>query len=1239
MSKDTIHVFNNLNVKGVIANGEIGTAGQVLHSNGTATYWAIDENAGGTITSVATANGLSGGPITTTGTIGVVTGSTLTVNAAGIHVNSALSITDLALTGNLTVSGTRTYVNTTTLEVGDNIVTLNADLGANPPTENAGIEIMRGTSANAQFIWDESNDRWSTNGQPIAISSLIAAGAASGITTLAAGNTTITGFANISSTLAVAGITTFSGNVVFGSVGLSANGGFGTAGQVLHSNGTAAYWAADNDTTYNFSTGLVDTSGTITINSAYIATISANNASFLGGTAAASYQLNSTLAANVATLSAAAVVKTVTGTAAAELVRGNMGDNDQARILIGATGTNAGYLEIATADDGNEPIYVRQYTGVFSTLTRTATLLDGSGNTTFPGSLSAGNIGTAATANHIVQRDSNADDYRRYGFAQYFNMSHAASGATTDTVFYSSGDDYIRKNTATGFRASLNVPTRTGGDASGTWGINVTGSAGSLSDTSSYFINRGNIAAASIDTAVGLGVWNQLNAGDSHTIIAGGAGGSTSTVQMRFHYTGSMEFRNRTDSSTWTAFKTVLTNANYNSYAPTLTGTGASGTWAISVTGNAATVTNGLYTSGDQTIGGVKTFSSRAQITQQDTINTTTPGTTKYGLHFNGQTTADQATGITWNGGAGDTGNAHAGIYVQGSGSYGSKMYLATTDSYVTGAKTFFNSDHTGQSNFIRAYTTSVGSFRAPLFYDSNDTAYYVDPAGGSRLGGIITFDGGSNVNAAGDFFAQRSGGSTGVYYFVDGGSKYLYWDGSQYVFGPAGSVSASTIIASSASVRAPIFYDSNDTGYYIDPNATADNALRMRGGALFGPNTTWSAYLMVGGNGRGGYVDSATTASVSVTNGNLHIDSASGFNTYINWYDGTDLLVGAGDSTTTRFRVYGSSDYTISSGSSRAPLFYDSDNTGFFVDPNSTSSQYRIAIANGIALTGQLALVGSGATLDNATGARLTENYGPVWNLSNSATWHHQVINGSMLCGFLASGANWGSGRVVASSDMRATLFYDYDDTGYYTDPNSTSYINILGAAGRIYTGYDSGQTNAVSCSNWFRSNGNTGWFNASYGGGVVMEDGTYVRIYNGKALYVPNAIDATGNITAYYSDERLKTRTGQIQNAIDKVKTLDGFYYVENETAKELGYNNTEQQVGLSAQQVQAILPEAIHMAPVDIAVDENGNKYSKSGENYLTVDYSRLVPLLIEAIKEQQAHINKLETKINSFEQRLI
>lgn len=67
---------------------------------------------------------------------------------------------------------------------------------------------------------------------------------------------------------------------------------------------------------------------------------------------------------------------------------GKAGGNDYWRIGGQATADNAGYMEIATADDANEPIYVRQYSGVYSTLSRTLTLLDASGNTSMPGSLS-----------------------------------------------------------------------------------------------------------------------------------------------------------------------------------------------------------------------------------------------------------------------------------------------------------------------------------------------------------------------------------------------------------------------------------------------------------------------------------------------------------------------------------------------------------------------------------------------------------------------------------------------------------------------------------------------------------------------------------------------------------------------------------------------------------------------------------------------------------------------------------
>ena len=71
-------------------------------------------------------------------------------------------------------------------------------------------------------------------------------------------------------------------------------------------------------------------------------------------------------------------------------VVGKCGANDYWRVGGLGVASNDGRMEIATSDDGNEPIYVRQYTGVYSTLVRTATLLDSNGNTSFPGSVTVG---------------------------------------------------------------------------------------------------------------------------------------------------------------------------------------------------------------------------------------------------------------------------------------------------------------------------------------------------------------------------------------------------------------------------------------------------------------------------------------------------------------------------------------------------------------------------------------------------------------------------------------------------------------------------------------------------------------------------------------------------------------------------------------------------------------------------------------------------------------------------------
>ena len=116
--------------------------------------------------------------------------------------------------------------------------------------------------------------------------------------------------------------------------------------------------------------------------------------------------------------------------------------------------------------------------------------------------------------------------------------------------------------------------------------------------------------------------------------------------------------------------------------------------------------------------------------------------------------------------------------------------------------------------------------------------------------------------------------------------------------------------------------------------------------------------------------------------------------------------------------------------------------------------------------------------------------------------------------------------------------------------------------------------------------------------------------------ANWVDGEIRASNNITAYFSDDRLKTRLGKIENALQKVRNLTGFYYEPNELAKSLGYK-VKREVGLSAQDMQKEMPEIVTTAPID--------------DQYLTIWYEKTAPLLVEAIKELADEIDEIKKKM--------
>lgn len=303
---------------------------------------------------------------------------------------------------------------------------------------------------------------------------------------------------------------------------------------------------------------------------------------------------------------------------------------------------------------------------------------------------------------------------------------------------------------------------------------------------------------------------------------------------------------------------------------------------------------------------------------------------------------------------------------------------------------------------------------------------------------------------------------------------------------------------------------------------------------------TAGSAISMSGGMWTSGTSTAATFNATSTTNGGFQgIDADTLTNPSFTWTADLDTgmyrysadTIGFSAGGNDEFRIYTS--YTLSPGSSRAPIFYDSNSTSYYGDFASTSRMNAV-YANNVYLE-----------------ASTSRAYG-FWN--NTTAYK---------IGMSTSGDSTNGGRLDTTSDYNM----------YFTMSDGTN------------RGFVFRNTNAAS--------------------------GAIAQIDASGNLYL------AGDVAMGYSDDRLKNRIGNIENALDKVCALDGFYYTPNEVAKELGKDSDKVLVGVSAQSVEAVLPEVVVNSPV--------------GEGYKTVQYEKMVPLLIEAIKELQAQVEDLKRQL--------
>ena len=381
----------------------------------------------GTVTTAAQGNITSVGTLTSLGVSGNITAANITANT-GIFSGNGSALTALNAsnisTGTLAqarLANASVTLGSTALTLGSTVTTV---AGLSSVTSTTFVGALTGAATTAGTVTTAAQPNITSVGTLTSLGVSGSVTASTLVSNVATGTapftvTSTTQVANLNvATAGVAGYVTAAAQSNITSVGTLSS--LAVTGNITAGNITATHYGsgaaltdinASNISSGTLPSGRLSGSYSISVSSATSATTS--------GTVTTAAQPNITsigtltslsLSGSITSSAATCLTTSLTGTNSANLIYASMGDNDQFRILVGATASNQGYVEIATADDGSEPIYVRQYTGVFSSLARTATLLDGSGNTSFPGSVTAGGFvqttslttGAAATAGTIT---------------------------------------------------------------------------------------------------------------------------------------------------------------------------------------------------------------------------------------------------------------------------------------------------------------------------------------------------------------------------------------------------------------------------------------------------------------------------------------------------------------------------------------------------------------------------------------------------------------------------------------------------------------------------------------------------------------------------------------------------------------------------------------------------------------------------------------------------------------------
>ena len=500
---------------------------------------------------------------------------------------------------------------------------------------------------------------------------------------------------------------------------------------------------------------------------------------------------------------------------------------------------------------------------------------------------------------------------------------------------------------------------------------------------------------------------------------------------------------------------------------------------------------------------------------------------------------------------------------------------------------------------------------------------------------------------------------------------------------------------SSDVAIYAPVFYDSQNSGFYLDPNNTG-TSLNIAGGIvttapggsvllkhavseadawIFQENAAnWGLYwknLSTGNHTFGGY----TTVGAELFGMSAANTSGNGVL--------TTNFVGA----TAAYAQYMLSNFTgyiwsastiFAAGDMRAPIFYDSNDTTYFLDPNadfamrvygeicnsnyaegkmqpgalnigrtdlnyaweggSWAGDVRVGILANTSETWEIAVHDSGDSVKSL----IHFDGGSTITMGRDIGWSTCVVNSPS--GYVSNGNPWGTansaffpnGITTAGSSnwIYGTTTYignapsngaghEFSSSGtQYSTGSITTPLFLVNGHSDNTKGYRIHNTSGSSVSAMFTNSSNQ----------LVIAAGAVDQINLNKKVYVnavalgvniaPSAtagrIDASNDIVAYSSsDERLKQNITPIANALDKVKSLTGVEFDWKPEHKE-AHGHEGHDTGIIAQQVLGVMPTAVR-------TNDTG---------YLAVRYEKLIGLLIEGMKEQQSQIEELKAKLDGL-----